>query len=48
MFVENLFNRAEFSLMDLADWAPDLDFDGDIAPLLTRFVMEGVLQVKTD
>jgi ribosomal protein L16 Arg81 hydroxylase len=46
--VENLFNQDEFSLSDIADWAPDLDFDGDIAPLLTRLVIEGILQVKTD
>jgi ribosomal protein L16 Arg81 hydroxylase len=46
--VENLFDRDEFSLFDIADWAPDLDFDGDIAPLITRLVTEGILQVKTD
>jgi ribosomal protein L16 Arg81 hydroxylase len=43
--VENLFNQDEFSLIDIADWAPDLSFDGDIAPLITRLVTEGILQV---
>ena len=46
--VENLFNRDEFSLLDIADWAPDLDLEGDIAPLLKKLVLEGVLQVATD
>jgi ribosomal protein L16 Arg81 hydroxylase len=44
---ENLFDRDQFSLADIADWAPNLDLDGDIAPLLTRLVTEGVLQVKS-
>lgn len=47
-FIETLFNQAEFSLLDIADWAPDLDFDGAVAPLITRLVTEGILQVKTD
>jgi ribosomal protein L16 Arg81 hydroxylase len=46
--VENLFNRDEFSLSDIADWAPDLDLEADITPLLTRLVTEGILQVKSD
>lgn len=46
--VENLFSQSEFSLLDLADWAPDLDLEGDIAPLLTRLVKEGILQVKNE
>ncbi|NJM71566.1 MAG: transcription factor jumonji jmjC domain-containing protein [Scytonema sp. RU_4_4] len=45
---ENLFNRDEFSLFDIADWAPDLNLEGDITPLMTRLITEGVLQVKTD
>ncbi|MUH01083.1 transcription factor jumonji jmjC domain-containing protein [Scytonema sp. UIC 10036] len=48
ILVENLFNRDEFSLYDIADWAPEMDFEGDIAPLITRFITEGILQVKTD
>lgn len=47
-FVESLFEQAEFSLFDVADWAPDLDFEGDVAPIITRLVEEGILQVKTD
>lgn len=44
---DNLFDRDGFSLADIADWAADLDLEGDIAPLLTRLVTEGVLQVLT-
>lgn len=46
--VENLFNRDEFNLLDIADWAPELNFDHDIEPLISRLVTEGVLQVKSD
>jgi ribosomal protein L16 Arg81 hydroxylase len=46
--VENLFNRDEFSLFDIADWSPELDLYDDIAPLITRLVTEGILQVKTN
>jgi Cupin superfamily protein len=46
--VENLFNRDEFDLFDIIDWAPDLDLDADIAPLIEHLVLEGVLQVATD
>jgi Cupin superfamily protein len=46
--VENLFNRDEFSLFDIADWAPDLDLEADIAPLIKHLVLEGVLQVDPD
>jgi ribosomal protein L16 Arg81 hydroxylase len=45
--VENLFNCDEFSLFDIADWSPDLDLEGDILPLITRFVTEGILLVVT-
>lgn len=44
--VDNLFSHAQFSLSDIADWAPQLDFEGDIAPVIARFVAEGVLQIK--
>lgn len=44
--VENLLSQDEFSLSDIADWAPDLDLEADITPLLTNLVIEGVLQVK--
>jgi ribosomal protein L16 Arg81 hydroxylase len=46
--VENLFNRDQFSLFDIADWAPDLDLESDIAPLIKHLVLEGVLQVHAD
>ncbi len=44
--IKNLCARDEFSLLDIADWVPELDFDGDIAPLITRLVTEGILQIK--
>ncbi|MBU7585940.1 MAG: cupin-like domain-containing protein [Nostoc sp. TH1S01] len=44
--VENLFNCDEFSLFDIADWSPDSDLEGDIIPLVTRLVTEGILLVK--
>jgi len=46
--VENLFNCDEFSLFDIAEWSPDLDLEGDIIPLITRLVTEGILLVKSD
>ncbi|WP_235526570.1 hypothetical protein [Nostoc piscinale] len=46
--VENLFNCDEFSLFDIADWSPDLDLEGDIIPLITRLVTEGILLVKSN
>jgi len=45
-FVENLCNTDEFGLFDMADWAPELDLEADIAPIITRLVREGVLLVK--
>ncbi|UBF27199.1 cupin domain-containing protein [Kovacikia minuta CCNUW1] len=44
--VENIFTQECFSILDLGEWAPDLDFEGDVVPLLTRLVMEGVLFVE--
>ncbi|MBD2492849.1 cupin domain-containing protein [Nostoc sp. FACHB-280] len=44
--VENLFNCDEFNLFDIADWSPDLDLEGDIIPLITNLVTEGILLVK--
>jgi ribosomal protein L16 Arg81 hydroxylase len=44
---EQIFARSTFTVMEMADWAPDLSFEGDVVPLLTRLVTEGVLQVKT-
>jgi ribosomal protein L16 Arg81 hydroxylase len=42
---EYLFNQDEFTLMDLADCSPDLDLEADVAPLLQRLVLEGVLLI---
>ncbi|AFY43037.1 cupin domain-containing protein [Nostoc sp. PCC 7107] len=46
--VENLFNSDEFSLFNIVDWSPDLDLEGDVIPLITRLVSEGILLVKSD
>jgi ribosomal protein L16 Arg81 hydroxylase len=48
ILIENLCDRDEFNLFDIADWAPDLDLEADIAPLLKHLVIEGVLQVEPD
>ncbi|HIK16564.1 MAG TPA: cupin-like domain-containing protein [Leptolyngbyaceae cyanobacterium M33_DOE_097] len=47
-FVKNLMTQSSFGLLDLADWAPDLDFDLDVVPLLTQLVEAGVLLVEGD
>jgi ribosomal protein L16 Arg81 hydroxylase len=47
VLVDNLFNCNKFSLFDLANWAPDLDLDVDLVPLLKKLVVEGVLHVET-
>jgi ribosomal protein L16 Arg81 hydroxylase len=46
--VENLCNRDEFSLFEIADWAPDLDLGAELTLLLKNLVLEGVLQVVTN
>jgi ribosomal protein L16 Arg81 hydroxylase len=40
---EYLLNQDKFSLLDLADCSPDLDLETDLAPLLHRLIIEGVL-----
>ncbi|WP_448574431.1 cupin domain-containing protein [Trichothermofontia sp.] len=45
VLAENLAERDRFTLADLADWAPDLDFAADVVPLLSRLLTEGLLQV---
>jgi ribosomal protein L16 Arg81 hydroxylase len=45
--VSQLFEHDQFSLFELMDWAPDLDLELDIAPLLKQLVHEEVLQVET-
>jgi ribosomal protein L16 Arg81 hydroxylase len=46
--IENLCDRDQFSLFDIADWAPDLDLELDIEPLLKQLIFAGALQVETD
>jgi ribosomal protein L16 Arg81 hydroxylase len=43
--VTQLFRPEGFSLLDLADWAPDLDLETVVIPLLTQLVTQGILQV---
>lgn len=43
--IPKLFQADGFDLMELADWAPELDLEGEVVPLLTRLVMAGVLLV---
>ena len=43
---EKLFNCDRFTLLDLGEWAPDLSFEADIAPLLQQLILAGVLLVK--
>jgi hypothetical protein len=44
---DSLLNRLltcnTFTAQAVADWAPELDFDEEIAPLLTRLVQEGII-----
>ena len=44
--LEKLFQQSSFSVLDMADWEPNLDLDADVVPLLTRLVTEGILFVK--
>lgn len=43
--IPKLFQPSGFNLMEMADWAPELDLEGEVVPLLTRLVTEGVLLV---
>ncbi|WP_158998605.1 cupin domain-containing protein [Pigmentibacter ruber] len=40
--IENLFSSEFFTLAEAASWAPHLDIDNEIAPLLRRLVEEGI------
>lgn len=42
-----LFDCAQFTLIDLSDWAPELDFETEIAPLLQKLIAAGVLKVES-
>lgn len=43
---DQLFNCQQFTLMDLGNWAPELDFELEIAPLLQKLILAGVLFVE--
>jgi ribosomal protein L16 Arg81 hydroxylase len=43
--VEKLFRPEGFTLLDLAEWSPDLDVETAVIPLLTQLVTQGLLQV---
>lgn len=43
--IPKLFQPDGFDLMELADWAPELNLEEEVVPLLTRLVMAGVLLV---
>lgn len=43
--VADILGRSRFTPWDLADVVPDLDWETELAPLLQRLVMEGILRV---
>ncbi|GAB4217380.1 MAG: hypothetical protein OHK0012_21700 [Synechococcales cyanobacterium] len=45
--VEQMSDHESFSLFDLAEWAPELDVDTDLVPLLERLVQAGILHLDT-
>ncbi|MEX0270971.1 cupin domain-containing protein [Leptolyngbyaceae cyanobacterium UHCC 1019] len=45
LLLPKLLEPEGFSILEMADWAPDLDLEADVVPLLTRLVTEGVLLV---
>jgi ribosomal protein L16 Arg81 hydroxylase len=45
--IENLFTGEHFTGKDVMNWLPDFDWEIDIAPLLTRLVVEGIIFVDT-
>jgi ribosomal protein L16 Arg81 hydroxylase len=45
--IEKLFTGEIFTGNDVMSWLPDFDWEIDIAPLLTRLVVEGVIFVDT-
>ncbi|HEY9810143.1 MAG TPA: cupin domain-containing protein [Halomicronema sp.] len=44
--VEKLFRSEGFTLLDLAEWAPLLDIETAVIPLLTNLVTQGILFVE--
>ncbi|PZU94701.1 MAG: transcription factor jumonji jmjC domain-containing protein [Pseudanabaena sp.] len=45
--IKKLFQQSSFSILDMADWSPDLDLELEVIPLLTHLVTEGILLVKS-
>jgi ribosomal protein L16 Arg81 hydroxylase len=45
--VDNFCSCDRFTLLDLAEWVPELELELDVIPLITRLVKEGVLHAKT-
>jgi ribosomal protein L16 Arg81 hydroxylase len=43
--LENMTSRGHFSLSELADWHPELDFELDVVPLITQLIQVGILQI---
>ncbi len=41
-----IFARSSFTILEMADWVPEMNFEDDVVPLLTRLVTEGVLHVS--
>lgn len=46
--IEKIFSGEYFSGNDILRWLPDFDWEIDIAPLLTRLVVEGIIFVDTN
>jgi hypothetical protein len=46
-FINNLVTQQTFSAHDVTTWLIDFDWDTEVAPLLSRLVMEGVIFVET-
>lgn len=47
-FISQLSKHEHFTIFELADWAPELDLDRDLVPLLIRLVHEGALYLKSE
>ncbi len=45
--VKKLFRPEGFTLLDLAEWSPDLELETEVIPLLTRLVTQGILSVES-
>ncbi len=45
-FIRFLTQQNTFTLLDVAEWEPEMDLEGDIVPLITCLVTEGILLVQ--